>query len=88
MMKHGMTRMLSGLPVRLAIVPVLAYQAIARSFLIGSCRHYPTCSDYAVQALCAHGVLSGTVLTVKRLFRCHPFAAGGYDPVPPRSSVI
>ncbi len=46
------------------------------------CRLYPTCSEYAKQAIMRHGLLSGGKLAVKRILRCHPFKAGGYDPVP------
>lgn len=47
-----------------------------------SCIYIPTCSSYAIEALQKHGAVKGTFLTVKRLLRCHPFAKGGYDPVP------
>lgn len=70
------------LPVRLAVAVVTCYQALVRPLLIGSCKYYPTCSAYCVNALCAHGLLRGLRLTVGRLCRCHPFASGGYDPVP------
>jgi uncharacterized protein len=48
------------------------------------CRFHPTCSAYAVQALQQHGALRGSVLTVRRIGRCHPLNEGGFDPVPPR----
>lgn len=51
------------------------------------CRFAPSCSSYALDALPEHGALRGTVLTVRRLGRCHPFSAGGFDPVPARSSM-
>lgn len=47
-----------------------------------SCIYVPTCSSYAIIALEKYGVLKGTYLAVKRVLRCHPFAKGGYDPVP------
>lgn len=45
------------------------------------CRFYPSCSQYALDAIVIHGVLKGLFLTIRRLLRCHPFAKGGYDPV-------
>ena len=47
-----------------------------------SCIYVPTCSSYAITALEKYGVLKGTYLAIKRVLRCHPFAKGGYDPVP------
>ncbi len=47
-----------------------------------TCRFYPTCSQYALEALSAHGAVRGTFLTIKRILKCHPFHPGGYDPVP------
>ena len=47
-----------------------------------SCRYYPSCSTYALEALEKHGGLKGGWLTMKRIGRCNPFTAGGYDPVP------
>lgn len=47
----------------------------------GKCRFYPTCSEYAVQAIEKHGVIKGVVLAAKRILKCHPFHPGGYDPV-------
>ena len=46
------------------------------------CRFYPTCSAYAYEAITKYGALKGGFLTVKRILKCHPFNAGGYDPVP------
>jgi putative membrane protein insertion efficiency factor len=51
--------------------------------LPNSCRYQPTCSQYALNALTEYGAVRGTWLAVKRIARCHPLAAGGYDPVPP-----
>jgi putative membrane protein insertion efficiency factor len=46
------------------------------------CRYYPSCSAYALRAVSVHGAVKGSWLTVRRLLRCHPWAPGGYDPVP------
>ncbi len=59
------------------------YKMFISPFLPPACRYYPTCSDYARGSIEAHGVLRGAVLAVRRLFSCHPFSPGGYDPVPP-----
>lgn len=51
-------------------------------FSRGACRHYPTCSDYTKTAISRHGLWQGLVLGTKRVAKCHPFAVGGFDPVP------
>lgn len=51
-----------------------------------SCRFYPTCSSYALEAYRVHGFLKGTVLTMWRILRCNPFCKGGFDPVPPKKT--
>ncbi len=48
------------------------------------CRYHPTCSAYALEAITVHGSLKGTWLAVRRVLRCHPWALGGFDPVPSR----
>ncbi|MBO4342406.1 MAG: membrane protein insertion efficiency factor YidD [Clostridia bacterium] len=48
------------------------------------CRYYPTCSQYALEAIEVHGALKGSVLTLLRLMRCNILFPGGYDPVPPK----
>ena len=50
------------------------------------CRYHPTCSAYALDAVREYGSLKGSWLAVRRLARCHPWAAGGYDPIPPRTT--
>lgn len=49
----------------------------------GGCRYLPTCSEYAAVAIATHGPIRGVALALMRLLRCHPFARGGLDPVPP-----
>jgi len=58
------------------------YKAFISPLLPPSCRFYPTCSEYAVEALGKHGITYGLYLSVRRILRCHPFCDGGYDPVP------
>jgi putative membrane protein insertion efficiency factor len=61
---------------------IVLYQKLLSPWLPPSCRYTPSCSQYAKEALLKHGLLRGLLLAVKRLARCHPFHAGGYDPVP------
>jgi putative membrane protein insertion efficiency factor len=63
-----------------------AYRAVISPLYGDVCRYYPSCSAYALEAVSRHGAARGTVLTVRRLVRCHPWAAGGLDPVPPVGS--
>ena len=58
------------------------YQIILSPYLGGSCRFYPTCSNYALDALEIHGAVRGSALTARRLCRCHPWGGHGWDPVP------
>ena len=67
---------------RLLIFGVRAYQVGLSPLLPASCRYYPSCSAYAIEAIDRHGALRGTWLSVRRILRCHPFRPGGYDPVP------
>jgi len=59
-----------------------AYQCIFRPLLGNRCRFYPSCSDYAAEAIARHGAVAGTFLAACRVCRCHPFHPGGFDPVP------
>lgn len=61
---------------------VKTYRALVAPFLPPCCRFEPSCSHYAEEALARHGAARGGVLTIRRLLRCQPFCAGGYDPVP------
>ncbi|QSP95566.1 membrane protein insertion efficiency factor YidD [Marinobacter salinisoli] len=67
---------------KLLLLPIRFYQYAISPMMASHCRHYPTCSQYAVDAITHHGPVKGLVLAGKRLLRCHPWAAGGYDPVP------
>ncbi len=57
------------------------YQKVISPWKPGTCRFYPTCSEYARQATLKYGVLKGGWMSIKRVLRCHPFNPGGYDPV-------
>lgn len=61
---------------------IRGYQLAISPLLPASCRYYPTCSAYALEAFERHGVLKGGWLAIRRILRCHPFRPGGYDPVP------
>jgi len=61
---------------------VQAYRLLLSPWLGSACRFEPTCSIYALQALEMHGAGLGSYLTLRRLTRCHPWCAGGVDPVP------
>lgn len=65
---------------------IRAYRYFVSPLLGPNCRFYPSCSCYAEQSLEQHGVMKGCYLALRRLLRCHPWHAGGYDPVPPPST--
>lgn len=67
---------------RMLIALIHGYQLLLSPFLGGACRFTPSCSRYAIEAIRRHGAGRGSLLTVRRLLRCHPFCRGGHDPVP------
>lgn len=74
------------LPARFAVWSLRAairlYQLIIAPWLGERCRFYPSCSAYAYDALARHGLVRGLWLAIRRLSKCHPWHAGGFDPVP------
>ncbi|MFN0006295.1 MAG: membrane protein insertion efficiency factor YidD [Planctomycetota bacterium] len=68
---------------RLATWPIRFYQRFISPLKPPMCRFSPTCSQYAVETVEAHGILRGGAYAVWRILRCHPFCRGGHDPVPP-----
>jgi len=72
--------------VKLLLIAFLtAYRAVISPLYGQVCRYHPSCSAYALEAVTTHGSVRGSWLAVRRLGRCHPWAAGGYDPVPART---
>jgi putative membrane protein insertion efficiency factor len=64
---------------------VQGYRYLLKPWLGNACRFEPTCSQYALDALRAHGAAAGATLAAGRLLRCHPWCDGGHDPVPSRA---
>lgn len=62
------------------------YQLLLSPMLGPRCRFYPSCSNYAIEALRVHGAARGSWLAARRVGRCHPWNAGGLDPVPPKGT--
>ncbi len=71
-----------------AIIFVKLYKIIISPMLRPSCRFYPTCSTYSIEALKKHGFIKGGILSVKRIISCNPMHRGGHDPVPEQFSFI
>ncbi len=67
---------------RLALLLIAGYQRLLSPLLPTACRYYPSCSEYTRQAIEKYGALTGSWMGLRRLLRCHPLHAGGYDPVP------
>jgi uncharacterized protein len=66
---------------RVAVLPIRAYQLLLSPLVGQRCRYYPSCSEYAAQAIGRYGILRGLVLAGWRLLRCNPWSRGGFDPV-------
>jgi hypothetical protein len=67
----------------IGICLIRLYQLCVSPWLGANCRFDPTCSAYAIESLRHHGVIKGSMLSLRRILRCHPFAQPGHDPVPP-----
>jgi putative membrane protein insertion efficiency factor len=70
------------IPALLLASLVRIYQWTVRPLIGSNCRFHPSCSDYAIEALAVHGAWRGALLAGRRILRCNPWVAGGYDPVP------
>ncbi len=70
--------------IHVLVFLIRCYQSLIRPHLIGTCKFFPSCSEYAIGCLHGHGLRRGVGLASRRLLRCHPFTAGGIDPVPSR----
>jgi len=66
---------------QILILTLRAYKSLVSPLLPSACRFSPTCSEYMQEAIAKHGVARGVWMGIRRLLRCHPFHAGGYDPV-------
>ena len=67
---------------KIVIGIIKLYQKVISPLTPPSCRFYPTCSHYGIEAVEKHGALKGSWLAVRRISKCHPFHEGGFDPVP------
>lgn len=79
---HGIIEKIKSVRVLLLLGFLRCYQVFLGPFLGGACKFYPSCSNYAYEAVVKHGARRGIVLAMKRLGRCRPFTKGGFDPVP------
>jgi len=70
-----------------AVYIIKFYKLFISPLLPASCRYYPTCSEYAVQAINKFGIIRGGYLAIRRIVSCNPFGGSGYDPVPDTFSI-
>ena len=64
------------------IIGIRIYQKTLANLIGGQCRFHPSCSEYGIESLRRHGAVKGSILTVRRIGRCHPWGGSGHDPVP------
>ena len=78
-----------GRPLQIVLLLLIrGYRSFISPLTAPTCRYYPSCSSYALTAVQRHGVARGTWLAMRRVLRCHPWAAGGVDDVPPASPAL
>ena len=75
-------RHINKLIITILLIPIKLYKFFVSPILPNACRYYPTCSEYAVEALKKHGPVIGFYYAVKRILSCNPWGGSGYDPVP------
>ena len=80
---QGAARLMMKLLTLVFLGLVYFYKYVLSPLLPASCRHVPTCSQYAIEAIKIHGPFKGVWLAARRISRCHPWGTHGYDPVPP-----
>lgn len=74
------------LAARVLVAVIRGYRGLVSPLLGRHCRYEPTCSTYGHEAVVRHGAARGVWMTLRRVARCHPWAPGGYDPVPPAAA--
>ena len=72
--------------VQVILLPVYIYRRVISPMTPPSCRHIPTCSQYAIEAVNIHGPVKGFLMATNRILHCHPWGTSGYDPVPPKKT--
>jgi putative membrane protein insertion efficiency factor len=72
--------------IRIFMIPVYFYKYAISPLTPASCRHIPSCSQYALEALKIHGPIKGIYLATRRILKCHPWGTHGYDPVPDKKN--
>ncbi|MAQ73066.1 MAG: membrane protein insertion efficiency factor YidD [Gammaproteobacteria bacterium] len=68
--------------IKIITLPIIVYRKCVSPYMASSCRHYPSCSSYALEAFEKNGLFLGLILTIKRIMNCRPGGTHGYDPVP------